>query len=474
MDTSLPAGPNTCVPNEYPVRHPNSINIPWPEDLHFRRGSPGFLHKIRVYYDFDWRSVFRHNRSQFRHGKSLAKLAERFCPPNKTPALLLTTRPDAEEKEVESGDYFILVVDIHRYLRESSGDAATDYFAGRLKGNITKGGHVTGLRDPLSPELIESIIENHLDLDAIARWARDHSDGIEQLKKIFPEAVKPLSIREIIEGLQSLDHVDEKHVNAILEVLQEIGVAGFSNILEWVVEFDEVAKHLTRLDVNIREQLNSLTGITRLKETLAYWEANKDKSDEAFWQKTLQNNSFVLSQVLPSAVIILKGQPYMGGKGIENVGGNFADFLCRNSLTRNAFVVEIKTPTTSLLTANPYRSDVYNVHPQLSGAVMQVLNDKHSLTKEYCNLVENSTDHFEAFDPQCLVIAGSTTQLDDRKKVKSFELFRNGLKDVQVTTYDELFKKIEVLVKLLEGNAEQNDGSELVSPLATCLGTEFK
>jgi hypothetical protein len=42
--------------------------------------------------------------------------------------------------------------------------------------------------------------------------------------------------------------------------------------------------------------------------------------------------------------------------------------------------------------------------------------------------------------------------LTDKKKNKSFELFRSGLNDVQIITYDELFGKVQFLIDLLEGN----------------------
>src|SRR5262249_48738643 len=99
-----------------------------------------------------------------------------------------------------------------------------------------------------------------------------------------------------------------------------------------------------------------------------------------------------------------------------------------------------------------YRGDVFNVSTELSGAVMQVTNSKNSLLKSSHALKDESAARFEAFDPPSLVIGGSTKQLaDDPKRGKSFELFRNGLKDVSVITYDELFAKVATLVALLEG-----------------------
>jgi len=45
--------------------------------------------------------------------------------------------------------------------------------------------------------------------------------------------------------------------------------------------------------------------------------------------------------------------------------------------------------------------------------------------------------------------------LADRRQRKSLELFRMGLKDVRVITYDELFGKVEFLVSLLEGTVDE-------------------
>ncbi len=53
------------------------------------------------------------------------------------------------------------------------------------------------------------------------------------------------------------------------------------------------------------------------------------------------------------------------------------------------------------------------------------------------------------FNPKCVLIAGNgAEQLSDEKRRHSFELFRAGLKDIEIVTYDEIFRKIEVLATL--------------------------
>jgi hypothetical protein len=53
---------------------------------------------------------------------------------------------------------------------------------------------------------------------------------------------------------------------------------------------------------------------------------------------------------------------------------------------------------------------------------------------------------------QGLVIAGR--DLDDRDHRKSFELFRNGLKDVTVITFSELLQKLKALHAFLTADPE--------------------
>ena len=44
-------------------------------------------------------------------------------------------------------------------------------------------------------------------------------------------------------------------------------------------------------------------------------------------------------------------------------------------------------------------------------------------------------------------------QLDNNAKKDSFEHFRRGLRSTEIITFDELFRKVQVLLALLEGEA---------------------
>jgi hypothetical protein len=47
-----------------------------------------------------------------------------------------------------------------------------------------------------------------------------------------------------------------------------------------------------------------------------------------------------------------------------------------------------------------------------------------------------------------VLIGDGERELEDPKKRASFELFRGSLKSVEIVTFDELFKKVEILANL--------------------------
>jgi hypothetical protein len=189
-------------------------------------------------------------------------------------------------------------------------------------------------------------------------------------------------------------------------------------------------------------------GVGELEAAIALWENSSHEEPENFWQKTLSEHSFVLSQLFSAPAIVIEDQPYVGGKEVTNMGGSLADFLLQNSLTQAVTVVEIKTPKTKLLMESQYRDGVYAPSAELSGAAAQAQSHRDTLTKEFYNLTKGRAEFFP-YDPLCVVIVGNTAQIETDEQRKSFELFRRGLKDVQVVTFDEIFGQARALLKLI-------------------------
>lgn len=329
------------------------------------------------------------------------------------------TLEDKDEQEVTKLFHFLSVV-LNKNLSDSSGDYLV----------IPVNKSVSGTN--INRESLKKFI------DLL------QSNGIDTISII---------IDQLIQAEKTVNISDETFAN-FLELIQKSNVDIVSRVLNWLLaseQLDQVINKLETLNAGDLQKLNTALGLNSLKNVLEIWKENKENSSEEFWQQVFSQNSFLFAQIFAFPVVIIKGKAYVGGKGISNTGGNIIDFLCANKLTRNAALVEIKTPKTKILGSN-YRGEIYNVSEELSGSVVQISNYKNVLTKSYHELANWSEENFEVFDPKCVVIIGNIS--DELKKPgqrNSLELFRAGLKDVQVISYDELFDKIQILVNILEG-----------------------
>lgn len=250
----------------------------------------------------------------------------------------------------------------------------------------------------------------------------------------------------------------EDNDNLFKQLLNEDKSDLLEQTLEWIVKTENSHKtieKLTTLKEKELEQLNTLVGLTNLKNVLSFWEKNKKESSEKFWQDYLKEHTWILSQLFSTPTLLIQDEAYVGGKTTNNAGGKLVDFLYANPFSKDAVLVEIKTPSTPLVTNTEYRSGVYPAHKELIGAVTQVLTYKGSLQSEYSNILidnvrsGNSID-FDVINPSCVVIAGRFDSLEDVRQKHSFELYRKELRSVMVITFDELFMRVKSLIDLLE------------------------
>jgi hypothetical protein len=186
--------------------------------------------------------------------------------------------------------------------------------------------------------------------------------------------------------------------------------------------------------------------VRRLADVLKIWDGHKQNADEESWQLTFNENSYVLSQVFAVPMLFIKERAYVGGMTLERTDSRFVDYLYSTESSREAALVEIKTPTTPLLGA-AYRGN-FPPSKELAGAVVQVLNYRAELSRNLLSLTEKTDIHLNAFSPKCAVIIGNGSELTEEARRRSFELFRSSLKDVEIITYDELFRKVEILAEL--------------------------
>jgi hypothetical protein len=185
----------------------------------------------------------------------------------------------------------------------------------------------------------------------------------------------------------------------------------------------------------------------RIIDVLRIWDVNHEQGDEQFWQLTLSEHSYVLSQVFAVPVMFVGERAYVGGMKIDRNDAKFVDYLFSAESSREALLIEIKTPTSRLL-GTRYRSGVFAPSAELSGAVVQVLTYRTELVRNLQTITNESTIPLQAFAPKCVLILGNAkNELISQEKRRSFELFRASC-EVEIVTYDELFRKVEILAEL--------------------------
>ncbi len=174
-----------------------------------------------------------------------------------------------------------------------------------------------------------------------------------------------------------------------------------------------------------------------------------NNSNEDKFQKFFHANPLLLTLLTGMPYTLMGEKMYVGGKGIDNKGGEEPDFLLKHLIMGNTAIVEIKTPNSTLINARMYRNNVVAAHYDLTGAITQVLSQKHTFMQYENGLHKPGMPDFCAYNPQCIVIIGKLASLDTSEKQRSFELFRTSQKDVKIITYDECLYLLEEFVKAL-------------------------
>ncbi len=169
---------------------------------------------------------------------------------------------------------------------------------------------------------------------------------------------------------------------------------------------------------------------------------------ETAWQKFFERNIFILTMIFARPVRLLHTQFHAQGGGLDGTGAQIGDFLLAEQGFAMA-IVEIKTPASPLLRPKPYRNrEVFAPDEDLSGAVSQVLYQQSKIHENW--LVHRVRPELQDSRPdaiKCVVITGILPK--DEMQRRSFEVFRNACKNVEVITFDELLGKLKLLSEYL-------------------------
>lgn len=291
-------------------------------------------------------------------------------------------------------------------------------------------------------------------------------DGFDTaLAKILDETEKTFVNIDFFQGLDLEDQINEAEITRRLEdnkekatwwafmsgvmysICQDAIKDGDAGRAAWAMCTAERFRALSVFKGHFEEAVFMGHSAKPVIDLMRIWDANKENSDEGFWQHIFTDHAYALGQIFSVQAMLIKGRAYVGGMALTGKDARFLDFLLAGGNANDAILLEIKAPTTKLL-GRKYRSNAYSASHDLSGAVIQ-LND-------YCNeLQRNMQAHkstgvdLNAFNPRRVVLIGNyEKEIGDPAKRSSLDIFRRSLSGVEIVTFDELFKKIEHLARL--------------------------
>jgi hypothetical protein len=265
-------------------------------------------------------------------------------------------------------------------------------------------------------------------------------------------------VTKLLQGIQDRKAIYEKH--GIQWGQQEYYAgAGFPESVRKILEEpnSELAKALQALDPDSLLSLGRSVDLSKLEALLAEWDSNEGNNDEEFWQWLLARNAWVFSQLTGSPVVVLKERAYVGGKGISNTGGGYADYLLANALTENVSLVEIKTPGAALCGPQYRTSGAFPPGKDVIGGVSQLLSYRDTFVTEV-QALRQPGETFQAYNPRCLLIVGTIASLSgEEPPIRAFELFRAAQAGVQILTFDEVRERLQSIRDVLVASDEAGE-----------------
>ena len=183
---------------------------------------------------------------------------------------------------------------------------------------------------------------------------------------------------------------------------------------------------------------------------------------EAQWHHFFKNAEWVFGYGLDYRIMgLFDTEMAVGGGGLANKNKPTVDYLM--TFKDYTVLVEIKTPSTRLFKqtrGTHSRAGTWELSPELTGAVSQILHQKAEWTataaasRETLNHAGDKSLEARTRDAKSILVIGNSKEFgssgnlrDTQLKRDTFELFRRNLRNIDVVTFDELFERARYIVE---------------------------
>ncbi|RUO58626.1 Shedu immune nuclease family protein [Pseudidiomarina insulisalsae] len=276
---------------------------------------------------------------------------------------------------------------------------------------------------------------------------------------------------EFLANIQAVDFKNRAKVNISDEELRKVALTTHQ-AKTFLVENQELFAEALKSEVTTEDLVavgfrkKQLGVYNNLLHDQSYFDDLKDRkkcSNEALWQKYFEKNPWVfgygLGYIFLSSLDDKKLEQVVQGHSVDSHGKRVDALMKTKGIISNLCFVEIKTHTTALLEAKPYRSGCWAPSKELAGAIAQVQGTVASAVENLSSRINPSDsegnptgEEIYNYQPKSYLVIGRmgeflSEQGVNRDKLRSFELLRKNTSNPEIITFDELYERAKFIVQ---------------------------
>lgn len=321
-------------------------------------------------------------------------------------------------------------------------------------------------------EIIAKFLEDDRQLTVVTLQAFNGNTGAPQNTRFSFVGKEIPALLTFFQDIAAVQFDNGEKVNITDEELRKL-VLSKAQATRLVQEnqevFSEVAQvEITREDiVALGYRKKQLNAFRRLLWERDYFDQAKAMkaigADEALWQAFFERNHWVfgygLSYFFVTGFDNRKLEQVVEGHDLITRGKRADGLMKTRGIINAVCFVEIKTHETRLLDSTAYRAGCWAPSRELCGAVAQVQGTVAAAMQNLYGLIRpkdesGSPTGEEVFNfrPRAFIVAGSLGQFVtehgvNEEQVRSFELYRNSISDIDILTFDELYERSRFIVE---------------------------
>lgn len=284
-------------------------------------------------------------------------------------------------------------------------------------------------------------------------------------------------IGNLIRFLENIEHVpfDKQESSSINDIELEKLIVSKANTKKFLLDHQDLVieflkNELTKEDiVTLGYRKKQLEIFDKLLHDPSYFDELKVKykaqKEEDLWQKFFEKNTWIfgygLNFVFNSTLDSKKLEQVVSGFDFNGAGKRADAFLKTKGIVESFCFAEIKTNKTALLkkVKTPYRPECWAPSNELTGAISQVQRTVHKSTQNIATKTEIKDKQGELtgetiflYSPKSTLIIGNLEEFRgehgiNEDKYSSFEMYRQGLRNLEIITFDELFQRAQFIVR---------------------------